>query len=116
MIEYLTFACALAGLGLMLLAGVGLLRLPDALCRAHAVAKATALGIALILCAVWLDLGAGAAGFKVVLVILFQLATIPVASHLMARVALRADVPLYRGEPPEAPTKEMEKRPSPPAP
>ncbi|MFN0067921.1 MAG: monovalent cation/H(+) antiporter subunit G [Limisphaerales bacterium] len=100
MTEHLVFACALSGVALMLLAAVGLLRLPDALCRAHAAAKATALGIALVLCAVWLDLGSGAAGFKVALAILFQLATIPVASHLLARVALHADVPLYRGEPP----------------
>jgi multicomponent Na+:H+ antiporter subunit G len=97
MTEHLAFACALSGVALMLLAAVGLLRLPDALCRAHAVAKATALGIALILCAVWLDLGPGAAGFKVALALVFQLATIPVASHLLARVALHADVPLHRG-------------------
>lgn len=91
--EWLVFACALSGVALMLLAAIGLLRLPDALCRAHAAAKATALGIALVLCAVWLDHGSGAAGFKVALAILFQLATIPVASHLLARVALHADVP-----------------------
>jgi hypothetical protein len=35
-------ACLLLGLGLMLTAAIGLLRLPDLLCRSHAVAKASA--------------------------------------------------------------------------
>lgn len=43
------------GAALVLLAGVGLLRLPDALTRASAVSKAAVLGVGLVLLGVLLD-------------------------------------------------------------
>jgi monovalent cation/proton antiporter MnhG/PhaG subunit len=53
------------------------------------VAKAVSLGISLILLGAWLVLGAEEAGLKLGLAIGFQLATIPVASHLLSRAAYR---------------------------
>jgi multicomponent Na+:H+ antiporter subunit G len=80
----------------LLLAAVGLLRLPDFLCRMHAVAKGTALGIALILLAVAVRLGMDESGLKVALAILFQLATIPVATHLLTQIAWRKNLPRWQ--------------------
>ncbi len=77
----------LMGVGtlLMVVAGIGVVRMPDALCRGHAVAKAMSLGIGLILLGLWARLGVKTDGLKLVLAIVFQFLTIPVAGHLVAR-------------------------------
>ena len=58
MSEILAGCLMVAGTLLMVVAGVGVVRMPDALCRAHAVAKAVSLGISLILLGLWARLGA----------------------------------------------------------
>lgn len=92
-------ACLLLGLGLMLTAAIGLLRLPDLLCRSHAVAKASALGIFLILIGLWVHLGAQVSGLKLALAIFFQLLTIPVSSHLVGMLAQEKRMPRWRERP-----------------
>lgn len=82
-----------AGTLLMMVAGIGVVRMPDALCRGHAVAKAVSLGIALILMGLWAHLGAKTDGLKLLLAIVFQLLTIPVASHLLARAVYQSGEP-----------------------
>jgi multicomponent Na+:H+ antiporter subunit G len=99
MIEVVIVILLLAGVALMLLAAVGVLRLPDFLCRSHAAAKATTLGIVLILAAVGLQLESEPARIKLLLSICFQLATIPVASHVLGLVAYRKNLPRWRGRP-----------------
>lgn len=94
--EVLIAVLMISGVLLMLVAAIGLSRLPDPLCRAHAVAKAVSLGIALILLGAWVALGTAGAGFKLILAIVFQLATIPVASHLLAQAALQLNLPRWR--------------------
>lgn len=85
----------LAGLGtvLMLIAGLGLVRMPDLPTRMHASSKAGTLGAALVMVAVALHFGGGVA-VRALLVSLFLFLTAPVASHLLARAAYRAGVPL----------------------
>ena len=80
-------AALLAGAGFIALTGVGLLRLPDMLCRSHAVAKGQTLGIFLMLLAYWLLHDGDGIGWRVSLAIFFQALTTPVASHLLARTA-----------------------------
>jgi multicomponent Na+:H+ antiporter subunit G len=99
MVEWVTAVLVLTGVGLMLVAGIGLLRLPDVLCRGHAIAKAVSLGIALILLGTWVRLADEGVGVKLAVAIVFQLATIPVASHLISRAAYRAGTPLWRERP-----------------
>ena len=94
---WLAVICAiLAALGglLMLIAAVGLLRMPDLLTRMHASSKAATLGAALILLAVGLWFGEAAIGVRVVLIVLFLLVTAPVAAHAISRAAYRQGVPL----------------------
>jgi multicomponent Na+:H+ antiporter subunit G len=86
----------LSGVALMLIAAVGLVRLPDVYCRSHAVAKGMTLGISLMLVALWLHLGPAEAGFKVFVAILFQMATIPVASHVLTMIARQKGVPRWK--------------------
>src|SRR6056297_809029 len=87
--DLLIAACLLLGSLVILLAAVGLIRLPDAVCRSHALGKGMTLGLVLVLIGLWLYLGLQAAGIKLPLAVAFQFLTIPVASHLLIRLAYR---------------------------
>ena len=100
MMTIVTNALVLSGVTLIVVAAIGVIRLPDVLCRGHAVAKALTFGILLILLAVWLELGTAAAGLKVILAMVFQFATVPVGSHLVARLAHEKNIARWRERPP----------------
>lgn len=78
-----------AGGVLLLIAAWGVITLPDALSRQHAATKAGTLALALVC------LGSAAAmpqadwAWRLALILGFLLATLPVASHLLARAAVR---------------------------
>jgi len=100
--ELITSILLMVGAGFILTSAIGLLRLPDVLCRSHAVAKALTLGIFLMLMGLWLHLGDPEVGLKCCVAILLQVVTIPVASHLIGLLALRQDLPRWR---PRAPSE-----------
>ena len=79
----------LAGALLSFAAGVGLVRFGDVLARMHAGSKPQALGILALLAAAALQTGPRTAAV-LALVAFFQLLTVPVGTHLMARAAYRA--------------------------
>jgi len=81
----------IAGGFFIAVAAVGVLRLPDLYCRAHALGKAMTLGLILLLLA-WGLLVPGVSWAKIGVAILFQLVTIPVASHLLCLAAYRKGV------------------------
>jgi len=90
-------ALLVLGVALILLAGVGVLRLPDVLTRANAATKATGLGLAAVLLGAavrfddpraWVVLGAA---------VLVQFATSPVSGHVIGRAAYRSGAPLWEG-------------------
>jgi multicomponent Na+:H+ antiporter subunit G len=89
-------ALLLAGLGtlLMLVAGLGLVRMPDLLTRMHASSKAGTLGAALVLAGVAVEMGEARIVAEVALICLFLFLTAPVAAHMIARAAYRGGVPL----------------------
>jgi multicomponent Na+:H+ antiporter subunit G len=85
------------GVFFVVVAAVGQIRLPDVFCRSHAIGKAMTLGVMLII------LGYGLAvpeapWFKLILLIIFQLMTIPVASHLFCLIAYRKGVRRYKAK------------------
>ncbi len=83
--QIITFALMLTGSLLILLGAVGVVRFPDSLCRAHALGKASSMGICLVLGAFWMASGnQDGAGLRILMVIVFNLLTIPMASHLVA--------------------------------
>jgi multicomponent Na+:H+ antiporter subunit G len=102
MTEILASLLLLFGAGFILIAAIGLLRLPDVLCRSHAVAKASTLGIFSVLLGLWVELGVAAVGLKILLAILFQVTTIPAASHLVSLLAKRKNLPRWREPGPPA--------------
>jgi multicomponent Na+:H+ antiporter subunit G len=80
----------LVGLGatLLVIAAWGVIRLPDALSRQHAATKAGTLALALVLVGAWLLVPAFEWAWRLGLILGFLMATLPVASHLLARAAV----------------------------
>lgn len=97
--ELLTATLLITGSALMFVAAVGLVRLPDILCRSHAVAKALTLGIFLVLFGLWMELDEAYTGLKIALAIMFQVVTIPVASHLVGLLAFQKNLPRWKPRP-----------------
>jgi multicomponent Na+:H+ antiporter subunit G len=77
------------GASLSLVAGVGILRFPDALSRLHAGTKPQVLGLICIVIAVALASRSWAAVLLLIPVVLFQLLTQPVAAHMIGRAGYR---------------------------
>lgn len=79
------------GLFFLVVTAIGVAKLPDVYCRAHAVGKAMTLGIILMLLALGV-LVESVAWWKILVAVAFQLATIPVASHLFCLIAYQKRV------------------------
>lgn len=79
----------LGGAFLCFAAGVGVLRFGDLLARMHAATKPQVLGLVLVLAGLALRLRSGGAVWALVLVVVFQLLTAPVAAHLVGRAGYR---------------------------
>ncbi len=78
-----------SGAVLLVIAAWGVLRLPDALSRQHAATKAGTLAVAVIAVGAILAFPTLAWGWRLALIVGFLLATLPVASNLLARAAMR---------------------------
>ena len=79
----------LCGAFLAFAAGVGVVRFPDLLARMHAATKPQVLGLILVLIALALRLRSWSAVGMLVLVVVFQLMTSPVAAHMVGRAGYR---------------------------
>jgi multicomponent Na+:H+ antiporter subunit G len=85
------------GGALMLLAGVGILRMPDLFTRMHVATKSATLGVGCILTAVAIFFGDIGVFTRSLLVILFFFLTAPVGAHLIGRAGYIVGVPLWHG-------------------
>lgn len=86
----------LTGSCFMLLAALGVLRMPDLYTRMHAAAKVGTIGVILVLGGEILyfrHLDVSTKGF---LTILFFLLTAPVASHMIGRAAFLTGIPFWK--------------------
>lgn len=97
MIEAFVSLLVVLGAGLVLVACVGLLRLPDLYTRMHASTKPATLGVSLIVAALAVQSGELGIGIRALLIVLFFLLTAPVAAHRLAHAAYRAGVPRWTG-------------------
>ncbi|WP_026931811.1 monovalent cation/H(+) antiporter subunit G [Glycomyces tenuis] len=88
-LDAIAAVCMVAGAVLSLSAGVALLRFPDLLSRMHAAAKPQVLGLLLILTGCAIRIGTVIDITTMVLIAVFQLATAPVAAHMVGRAAYR---------------------------
>jgi multicomponent Na+:H+ antiporter subunit G len=77
------------GVLLLMVAAAGLFLLPDALSRQHAATKSGTLSLGLILVGAALYSGAPGWWWRVAVILVMLLITLPVASHMLARAAAR---------------------------
>jgi multicomponent Na+:H+ antiporter subunit G len=90
-------ALLLFGCGLLLLAAVGIVRMPDLFTRMQTATKGATLGISCILIAVALAMNDFGVAIRASLTVAFFFLTAPVAAHMIARAAYFIGVPLWRG-------------------
>lgn len=79
----------LAGAFFLLVAGIGIVRFPDFYTRIHAMGKGDTLGIILVLLGLCVYEGFTLVSAKLLLALVFVALTNPVATHALARSALR---------------------------
>ncbi len=83
---------------LLLVAALGVLRLPDALARQHAATKAVTLAVILFACGLMLvATGSGWGGgwvLRLVAIVLILLVTLPLAAHALAASGLAEQEPV----------------------
>ncbi len=85
---------AILGSVFILLASIGILRMPDLFLRLQVTSKASVLGVILILLAVAIHFGDTAVTIRVMTIGFFIVLTIPVATHMLARAGYATNVPL----------------------
>ncbi|GGG40312.1 hypothetical protein GCM10010964_29890 [Caldovatus sediminis] len=97
MVELLAALLLLAGSAVVLVAAVGVARLPDTFLRMHASTKAGAVGSGLVLIGTALAFGGGDAWVRALVILGFLLATTPVAANALGRAAYVGGAPLWTG-------------------
>ena len=90
-------ALMILGTLFMLMAGLGVLRLPDLYMRISAATKASTLGVGLSLLSLAVHFNVLGVTSRALATIGFVVITAPVAAHLISRSAYRSGVPLWRG-------------------
>jgi multicomponent Na+:H+ antiporter subunit G len=91
MVQHVIVALLLAaGVFFLAVGAVGFMRLPDVFCRLHVTGVLDTLGAPMIMLGTAVYLGASIVSLKLVLGIVFLVATSPLVGHLLARAALEA--------------------------
>jgi len=85
------------GTAFMLVAAIGLLRLPDLYTRMHAVTKAGTLGVGLILISAAVAFGDVSVATRSLVALLFVLLTAPVSAHMIGRAGYLGKVEMWEG-------------------
>lgn len=100
----------LTGSIFMLLAAIGLMRMPDLLTRMHATTKASVLGAGLMLLGVALFFGSGSVFARMLAIIAFITLTSPVAAHIIGRAGHATKTPLWSNTIKDSLREEVEAR------
>lgn len=85
----------IAGSFFMLVASLGVFRMPDLLTRMHATTKSGVLGAGLIMCGVMLFFIDSSVTLKALAVMAFTTLTSPIAAHAIGRAGYFIGVPLW---------------------
>lgn len=75
---------------------VGLLRFPDVYSRLHALTKADNIGLGFIVLALLIQVESWDEALRLILVWLFVLAASATNAYLIARAAIRKDIPVWK--------------------
>jgi CPA2 family monovalent cation:H+ antiporter-2 len=93
--EIISSALMIIGAAFALLAGAGVVRMPDLFTRMQAATKASTLGIGCMVLAVPIHFGELGITTRALATIIFVFLTAPVAAHMIARAAYFVGVPLW---------------------
>ncbi len=94
--EILSLALIGIGVFFMLVASIGILRMPDIFLRMSASSKASTLGVTSLLVATALHFGELGVTSRALATVIFMLLTAPVAAHILGRAAYFVNVPLWQ--------------------
>ncbi len=94
---FFTGGLVLAGSALMLIAAIGVVRMPDLFTRMQATTKAATLGAGLVMLGTAVHFATFGVTTRAVAAIAFVLLTAPIAAHLLGRAAYFLGVPLWDG-------------------
>ncbi|MBW3613286.1 MAG: monovalent cation/H(+) antiporter subunit G [Chloroflexi bacterium] len=97
MINLLVAAVVVTGTTFILLAAIGVVRMPDVYTRMQVSTKGASLGAGCVLLAVPVFFGDVAIGVRALLIIIFIFLTTPISAHMLARAAYIVGVPLWEG-------------------
>jgi multicomponent Na+:H+ antiporter subunit G len=93
-LDVLAAALLLVGAVIVTLGCVGLQRFDDVYARIHAASKASTLGVVLIMLGAALRAAQAEVAVKLLLAVVLQLVTAPIAAHLIGRAAYRTGTEL----------------------
>jgi multicomponent Na+:H+ antiporter subunit G len=97
MIDWISGGLVMTGATLALLAGVGVVRMPDVFTRMQASTKASTLGLGCLLAALALRHPEVSVVMKALSIAAFMMLTTAVSAHVIARAAARSGAPLWKG-------------------
>ena len=97
MAESVSLILLLWGAIFMLLAAVGLMRMPDLFMRMHSSTKSATLGAGCIMLGAALFFNDFAITVRALAIVAFLFSTAPVAAHMIGRAAYLSGVPLWEG-------------------
>ncbi len=95
MAQNLSLAFMLIGAAFMLIAALGVVRLPDLFMRLHASTKSATLGVGCLMVAAALHFGSLSITTRAAAAVLFLFLTAPVGAHVLGRAAYSTRVPLW---------------------
>ena len=90
--EILSMIFIVAGLFFLIVAAIGVIRLPDVFSRSHAISLTDSLGAFLMLIGIALHEGLGTNMLKILVVLSLLYIINPVITHATVRAALRAGI------------------------
>lgn len=96
--EILSIIFIVAGLFFLIVAAIGVIRLPDVFSRSHAVSLTDSFGAFLMLIGIALYEGLGMNMLKILVVLALLFILNPVISHATIRAALRSGIKPWRKE------------------
>jgi multicomponent Na+:H+ antiporter subunit G len=97
MSDVIIYPLLIIGTVFMLLAAIGVTRMPDVYMRVSTVTKASTLGAGLLLLAVVISEASVMVTIKAAVLVVFGFLTSPIAAHMLGRAAYESGVPLWEG-------------------
>ena len=97
MAQILSSTLFLVGVAFMLIAAMGVVRMPDIFMRLHCSTKSATLGLGCVVLGAALHFGEFAIWARAIAVVVFIFVTAPVAAHILGRAAYLSRASLWEG-------------------